>query len=149
MPIVPAPFPSAPFTLEHGPPQNKTHSVLSGAARLPPRVEMEAWVASDAAARRRAASGPPPPGHPPTAGPGSAAEAAHCLDYRQLAYHRWLAGACGPDVSLTKDRRQLALIAAWVARWAAVVLGGWLRRGAGLLARSCRSCGGGHGWFGG
>lgn len=53
----------------------------------------------------------------PAACIAAAAACSHCLDYRQLHYHAWLAGQCGPDVSRLPNWRAVVLHGAWLLRW--------------------------------
>lgn len=41
----------------------------------------------------------------------------HCLDYRQLHYHAWLAESCGRDVSRLPNWRAVVLHGMLLLRW--------------------------------
>lgn len=87
--------------------------LLSGAARLPPRAAMEAWIAAEAA--RLEAAGAP-------------AAATHRLGARQAAHHGWLAATAGlPRIAGWRD-------VALHVMWGAMAAGEWARRLAAWLA---------------
>lgn len=52
-------------------------------------------------------------------------EQSHCLDHRQLHYHAWLAGQCGPDVSRLPNWRAVVLHGALLLRWLYLVVTRW------------------------